>query len=46
MKFHEHVDKLLSMDMIGIRDVFFNLIDLNRDKKICEADLFNVLKML
>lgn len=34
------------MDMVSMRDMFFSMIDLNRDRKVCETDCFNVLRML
>lgn len=38
------VQKLLNLDMRGMYELFFAILDQNNDKLVCETDLFNVLK--
>ena len=46
IRYHEHVQKLLSADMDTMKDILFRLLDLNRDNRVCETDMFNVVHML
>jgi len=34
------------MDIKTIKELYFNILDVNKDRKICETDLFNVLKSI
>ena len=40
------VEKFISLSLKKIKESFFNLIDLNDDKKICETDIFNLYKFI
>ena len=40
------VENFISLTIEKIKESFFNLIDLNEDKKICETDIFNLYKFI
>jgi Ca2+-binding EF-hand superfamily protein len=40
--FCESIEKVLNYSNENFKKIFFLLIDLNKDGKICEADLFGV----
>jgi hypothetical protein len=47
--FHDyifHLTKFLSFDIETCKEIFFIHCDLNKDKQICETDLFRVIKSL
>jgi len=41
-KYIEFVKKFLNIEKSGIKDLMFSLMDLNKDKYICETDLYNL----
>ena len=41
-----NVNKLISIDMKQIKEMYFNILDLNKDKRICETDLFNSMQSI
>jgi len=44
--FSEFVRKLVSGDPDAAKQNYFRIIDLNKDKKLCERDIFDLLLML
>lgn len=34
------------MDLRNIKEILFNILDFNHDKKVCETDLFNIVKSI
>ena len=38
--------KYISMDVNACKETFFSYLDLNKDKKVCETDLFNMIKSI
>ena len=36
--------KLMSVDKETINEIFFSILDDNRDRKVCETDLFAIMK--
>lgn len=38
------VSKLISIDIKQIKEMYFTILDLNKDKRICETDLFNSMQ--
>ena len=42
----EALRKFVSIDAQQSKDLFFVFLDKNKDKKVCETDLFNVIKSL
>ena len=41
-----YICKFISMDMKGIKEMFMTMLDLNKDKKVCETDLFKTLQLI
>jgi Ca2+-binding EF-hand superfamily protein len=42
----EAIKKFVSIDVNASKELFFNFLDKNKDKKVCETDLFNVIKSI
>ena len=42
----DFVRKLTSVDADQAKSNYFKIIDLNKDKKVCERDVFDILLML
>ena len=41
-----HVVKFISSDIAACKEIFFGYCDQNKDKKVCETDLFNLIKSI
>ena len=40
------ITKFISIDFKECKDLFFNYLDMNRDKLVCETDLFKLMKSM
>ena len=45
-QFCEGVNKFVSQDPQICKGILFNILDQNKDKKLCETDLFNSFKLI
>ena len=43
-KYCDVIKKFVSMDIVACKDLYFTFLDINKDKKVCETDIFNVIK--
>ena len=34
------------MDLLHTKELLFNILDINKDKRICETDLFQMIKAI
>lgn len=41
-----HLTRFISLDFRSCKELFFGYLDLDKDKRVCETDLFKVLKSL
>ena len=44
--FCHHITKFISSEIDPCKEAFFSFVDLNKDKLVCETDLFRVIKSL
>lgn len=44
--FCEIINKFVSQDPQICKGILFNILDQNKDKKLCETDLFNSFKLI
>ena len=40
------VQKFIALDEYTIKEIMFGILDFNKDKKVCETDLFNSIKLI
>ena len=44
--YFENVQKFVSSDVAACNEILFTFLDINKDRKVCETDLFLSLKTL
>jgi len=40
------ITKFISIDLNASQEILFNILDVNKDKKVCEIDLFYFIQSL
>jgi hypothetical protein len=42
----EVIMRFIAIDEFMCKEILFNILDINRDKKLCETDLFNAIYII